>query len=109
MSITVLPAQRNYWNRSRRYRNRWLSATCSSWCIETSSLQVNKRLPETWWFRYAPPRACGATQPPKIVKYQERIYMPALRIPTPLRAYTNGQSEVNVNGSKISDALTDLT
>ena len=35
--------------------------------------------------------------------------MPVLRIPTPLRAYTNGQSEVNVNGSNISDALTDLT
>jgi len=35
--------------------------------------------------------------------------MPALRIPTPLRAYTNGQSEVAVNGSNISDALTDLT
>ena len=35
--------------------------------------------------------------------------MPALRIPTPLRAYTNGQSEVNVNGSNISDALIDLT
>jgi len=35
--------------------------------------------------------------------------MPALRIPTPLRAYTNGQSEVSVNGSNISDALTDLT
>jgi molybdopterin converting factor small subunit len=35
--------------------------------------------------------------------------MPVLRIPTPLRAYTNGQSDVNVNGSNISDALTDLT
>ena len=35
--------------------------------------------------------------------------MPVLRIPTPLRAYTNGQSEVNVSGSNISDALTDLT
>jgi molybdopterin converting factor small subunit len=40
---------------------------------------------------------------------QERIYMPVLRIPTPLRAYTSGQSEVTVNGSNISDALTDLT
>jgi molybdopterin synthase sulfur carrier subunit len=36
-------------------------------------------------------------------------YMPVLRIPTPLRAYTSGQSEVTVNGSNISDALTDLT
>jgi sulfur-carrier protein len=35
--------------------------------------------------------------------------MPVLRIPTPLRAYTNGQSEVTVYGSNISDALTDLT
>ena len=35
--------------------------------------------------------------------------MPLLRIPTPLRAYTNGQSEVSVSGSTISDALTDLT
>ena len=35
--------------------------------------------------------------------------MPVLRIPTPLRTYTDGKSEVNVNGSNISDALTDLT
>ena len=35
--------------------------------------------------------------------------MPVLRIPTPLRAYTNGQSEVNVSGANISDALVDLT
>ena len=35
--------------------------------------------------------------------------MPVLRIPTPLRAYSNGQSEVNVNGSNILEALTDLT
>ena len=35
--------------------------------------------------------------------------MPVLRIPTPLRAYTNGKSEVNVNGSNIADVLTDLT
>ena len=35
--------------------------------------------------------------------------MPVLRIPTPLRAYTNGQSEVNVSGSNVSEALTDLT
>jgi molybdopterin converting factor small subunit len=35
--------------------------------------------------------------------------MAVLRIPTPLRSYTNGQSEVNVSGSKISEALTDLT
>jgi molybdopterin converting factor small subunit len=35
--------------------------------------------------------------------------MPVLRIPTPLRAYTNGESNVTVNGSNISEALTDLT
>ena len=35
--------------------------------------------------------------------------MPVLRIPTPLRTYTNGQRDVNVSGSNISDALTDLT
>ena len=35
--------------------------------------------------------------------------MPVLRIPTPLRTYTNGQRDVNVGGSNISDALTDLT
>ena len=34
--------------------------------------------------------------------------MPVLRIPTPLRPYTSGKSEVNVNGSNISEALTDL-
>ena len=35
--------------------------------------------------------------------------MPVLRIPTPLRAYTDGKSEVTVSGSNISDVLTDLT
>jgi molybdopterin synthase sulfur carrier subunit len=35
--------------------------------------------------------------------------MPVLRIPTPLRAYTNGQSDVTVKGSNISEALSDLT
>jgi adenylyltransferase/sulfurtransferase len=35
--------------------------------------------------------------------------MPVLRIPTPLRAYTNGQSEVSITGANISDALADLT
>ncbi len=35
--------------------------------------------------------------------------MPVLRIPTPLRSYTSGQSEVKVSGSNISEALTDLT
>jgi molybdopterin converting factor small subunit len=34
--------------------------------------------------------------------------MPILRIPTPLRAYTNGQAEITVNGTNISEALTDL-
>jgi molybdopterin converting factor small subunit len=35
--------------------------------------------------------------------------MTVLRIPTPLRAYTGGQSEVNVSGANIAEALTDLT
>ena len=35
--------------------------------------------------------------------------MPVLRIPTPLRSYTNGQSEVSIRGSNIGDALADLT
>ncbi|HXQ32653.1 MAG TPA: MoaD/ThiS family protein [Anaerolineales bacterium] len=35
--------------------------------------------------------------------------MPVLRIPTPLRSYTSGQSEVNVSGGNISEALTHLT
>jgi len=35
--------------------------------------------------------------------------MPVLRIPTPLRAYTNGQSNITVAGSNISEALSDLT
>ena len=35
--------------------------------------------------------------------------MPVLRIPTPLRAYTDGQSNITVAGANISEALTDLT
>ena len=35
--------------------------------------------------------------------------MPVLRIPTPLRAYTGGKTEVNVNGFNVEEALTDLT
>jgi len=35
--------------------------------------------------------------------------MPVLRIPTPLRAYTNGKADVTVNGVVISETLTDLT
>ena len=35
--------------------------------------------------------------------------MPVFRIPTPLRAYTNGQSEISVRGQTVSDALADLT
>jgi molybdopterin converting factor small subunit len=35
--------------------------------------------------------------------------MTILRIPTPLRAYTNGQSDVTVSGANISEALADLT
>jgi len=34
--------------------------------------------------------------------------MITLKIPTPLRNYTGGKSEVSVRGEKISDALNDL-
>jgi len=34
--------------------------------------------------------------------------MPAIRIPTPLRSYTSGQNEVLVQGSTVSEAMTDL-
>ena len=35
--------------------------------------------------------------------------MPNLRIPTPLRTYADGQSEVIVNGRTAGEALNDLT
>jgi len=35
--------------------------------------------------------------------------MTTIRIPTPLRAYTGGQSEVPVNGLTVSEAIIDLT
>ncbi len=35
--------------------------------------------------------------------------MTILRIPTPLRPYTNGKNEVNVSGANVADALNDLT
>lgn len=34
--------------------------------------------------------------------------MPILRIPTPLRSYTAGQSEVNVQGATVSEAMKNL-
>jgi molybdopterin converting factor small subunit len=34
--------------------------------------------------------------------------MPTLRIPTPLRQYTDSQSEVTVQGQTVSEALEDL-
>ncbi len=34
--------------------------------------------------------------------------MPNLRIPTPLRAYTDGQSEVAVTGGTVGQAIDDL-
>jgi molybdopterin converting factor small subunit len=34
--------------------------------------------------------------------------MPTLRIPTPLRSYTSGQSEVPVHGQTVSQAVQDL-
>lgn len=35
--------------------------------------------------------------------------MPVLRIPTPLRPYANGQSELTVQGDTVAEALADLT
>ena len=35
--------------------------------------------------------------------------MPSIRIPTPLRPYTDGQSEVSVSGATVGEALRDLT
>ena len=35
--------------------------------------------------------------------------MTTIRIPTPLRTYTGGLSEVNVTGPTVSEAITDLT
>lgn len=35
--------------------------------------------------------------------------MSVLRIPTPLRAYTGGKSEVSVGGANVGEALADLT
>jgi len=34
--------------------------------------------------------------------------MPAIRIPTPLRSYANGQTEVSVEGQTVADALGNL-
>ena len=34
--------------------------------------------------------------------------MTTLKIPTPLRQYTNGQAEVEVNGSNVEGAMRDL-
>ncbi len=35
--------------------------------------------------------------------------MPTLRIPTPLRPYAGGQSEVEVQGGTVAEALNELT
>ncbi|MBN2501611.1 MAG: MoaD/ThiS family protein [Anaerolineales bacterium] len=35
--------------------------------------------------------------------------MATLRIPTPLRPYTDGVSEINVEGNNVSEALKELT
>ncbi len=34
--------------------------------------------------------------------------MPVLRIPTPMRSYVNGQSEVSVNGRNVAEAMENL-
>ena len=35
--------------------------------------------------------------------------MPVLRIPTPLRSYTDGKSEVSVSGVTVAEAIASLT
>ncbi len=35
--------------------------------------------------------------------------MPKFRIPTPLRPYSDGQSQIMVSGATVGDALNDLT
>lgn len=35
--------------------------------------------------------------------------MASIKIPTPLRAYTNNQAQVNVGGTTVGEALNDLT
>jgi molybdopterin converting factor small subunit len=35
--------------------------------------------------------------------------MVILRIPTPMRSYTNGQSEIGVQGATVGEAMHDLT
>ncbi|MGQ9833983.1 MAG: MoaD/ThiS family protein [Candidatus Villigracilaceae bacterium] len=34
--------------------------------------------------------------------------MPVLRLPTPMRSYTNGQAEVQVNGQTVAEAMRSL-
>lgn len=35
--------------------------------------------------------------------------MATIKIPTPLRAYTNGQAEITVSGGTVAEILSDLT
>ena len=35
--------------------------------------------------------------------------MASIKIPTPLRAYTNNQAQVDINGKTVGEALNDLT
>src|SRR5512141_71738 len=37
-----------------------------------------------------------------------RKTMAILKIPTPLRSYTNGQAEINVNGGNVAEAMQSL-
>ena len=34
--------------------------------------------------------------------------MPVLHIPTPLRSYTNGQTDISIHGSTVAEAMEDL-
>ena len=38
----------------------------------------------------------------------KRLLVATLKIPTPLRSYTNGQAEVSVRGANVAEAMEDL-
>jgi molybdopterin converting factor small subunit len=59
-----------------------------------------------------PSKACPVINTTKkisnIIKHYRGTLMPTLRIPTPLRPYADGQTEVAVQGANVGEALSDL-
>jgi len=43
-----------------------------------------------------------------IIRKEYNMTMPVIRIPTPLRPYVNGQTEIPVQGSTVADAVENL-